>query len=53
MPINKQNNSSKAGRKPVEDKKVPFVLYLNESLISKLGKDNIRKICYDAIITTK
>jgi hypothetical protein len=40
----------KRGRKPLEDKKIQIPIYVNESVVTKLGGvDNIRAHCYHAI----
>ena len=39
-----------SGRKPVDDKKKPVILYLRESVIDKLGIDRIREVAETAIL---
>jgi hypothetical protein len=40
---------SKAGRKPIDDKATPFVIYPRQSRIDGLGKERITEICMAAI----
>jgi hypothetical protein len=51
-----KNERGKPGRKPVEDKKIPITVYIEESVITNLGggwlisgKDKARSIASDAI----
>lgn len=39
----------KAGRKPIEDKKVPVTLYVRESVINAIGLDVIKERCYESL----
>lgn len=38
-----------AGRKPCPDKKVQVPIYVNQSIIDKLGRDKIRDLCDQAL----
>ena len=56
--MDKQGNKSKAGRKPVNDKKMPLTIYVEESVITNLGggwlitgKDIARSVATNAIYT--
>lgn len=40
---------SKAGRKPVADKKVQLPVYVEESIIKKVGRTKAQQIAYDAV----
>lgn len=39
-----------AGRKPIEDKKVPVTIYLRKSVIKTLGVEDIKERCYKSIL---
>lgn len=36
-----------AGRKPIEDKKVPVVLYFKQSKIKEIGLADLKQQCYE------
>jgi len=38
-----------AGRKPIEDKKVPVTIYVRESVIEALGLEVVKERCYEAL----
>jgi len=38
-----------AGRKPIEDKKVPVTIYVRESVIETLGLEVVKERCYEAL----
>jgi hypothetical protein len=40
---------SKAGRKPIADKAIPFLIYPRESWIKKLGRDAARKMATELL----
>lgn len=40
---------AKAGRKPIEDKKVVVTLYVRESKIKELTLDGVKQRCYEAL----
>jgi hypothetical protein len=41
---------AKAGRKPIEDKKVPLTIYVRQSVIERVGgKDEAKQIATDAV----
>jgi len=42
---------SKAGRKPLDDKKVQINLYVLQSVIKQIGKEKCRSLCYNALDT--
>jgi hypothetical protein len=33
-----------SGRKPVDDKAIPFTIYLRESLVDEVGRDKLKEI---------
>jgi hypothetical protein len=39
----------KAGRKPIEDKKIPVVLYFKQSKIDNIGLEILKKRCYEIL----
>lgn len=45
----KKKKSKKAGRKPIEDKKVVVTLYVRESKIKELGLEVVKQRCYEAL----
>ena len=50
--MKKKNKKSKAGRKPVADKKVRVVLFFNQSRIDDAGgMDDFKKFAYEWIGT--
>jgi len=36
-----------AGRKPIEDKKIPVVLYFKKSKIDEIGLEDLKQQCYE------
>lgn len=38
-----------AGRKPIYDKKIVVTLYVNESVVEKMGIENLKTLCYEAL----
>lgn len=38
-----------AGRKPIEDKKIPVTIYVRESVIETLGLEIVKERCYKAL----
>lgn len=41
---------SKAGRKPIADKKVQLPVYIEQSFIKKVGREKAQQIAYDAVV---
>ena len=40
-----------AGRKPLDDKKIPLTLWIIESQINQFGKDNLKDYLYEFLQT--
>ncbi len=54
--MEEQNERGKPGRKPIDDKKIPITVYIEESVISEIGsgwlitgKDTARNLASRAI----
>ena len=49
MKTKKQHGGKRktAGRKPIEDKKVPVVLYFKQSKIKEIGLADLKQQCYE------
>lgn len=47
--MKKETKPQKAGRKPIEDKKVVVTLYVRQSKIMELGLDVVKQRCYEAL----
>jgi len=47
--MKKEAKRKKAGRKPIEDKKVVVTLYVRESKIKELTLEVVKQRCYEAL----
>ena len=49
MRLDEKNYIKKRGRKPIEDKKKPITIFVKESVIEKIGKEELQQKILDYI----